>query len=361
LFSRRLHWNLAANALSRVAASRADLLDLTVSNPTRAGFAYPGAWREALADPRAFAYEPAAQGLLVTREAVAAYYADHGAPVDPADVFLTASTSEAYAYLFKLLTDPGDEVLIPQPSYPLFEFLATLEQTATHPYPVAARDVTPWRSTRSRALVAVHPNNPTGECFAEALAASCGEQGLPVIVDEVFLDYGWGAPVPTFAGRHEATSFILSGLSKICALPQMKLGWMVVNGPRRTEIRERLELIADTYLSASTPVQWAAVKWLADREALQGPVRARVAANLAALDASGLARRAGAGGWSAVVELPEGVDEEQAALALAVEDGVLVQPGYFYDFAGAPVVVVSLLTEIPVFAEGVGRIGRRFR
>ena len=360
MFSRRLHWDLTPNRISQALAARrvagGAVLDLTVSNPTRAGFVYDDAVLAALSQPAAMTYEPSAQGLLPARQAVAEYYADHGAAVEPADIFLTASTSEAYAYVFKLLTDPGDEVLVPRPSYPLFDFLATLEHVDTHAYPAWTENIEPWRAVKTRALVAVHPNNPTGDAVSAKLAASCAEQNLPWIVDEVFLDYPWpGQALQSFAGYQGHASFVLSGLSKVCGLPQMKLGWIVVGGPAevRRAIRERLDLIADTYLSASAAVQWAAVDWLRNRHGIQAQIRARVGANLATLDASGLARRPGAGGWTAVVELPDGCDEEEFVLSVMNETGVLVQPGYFYDFDSAPVFVVSLLAPCAVFEQGV--------
>lgn len=359
MFSRRFHWDLTANALSQAVAARraagAELLDLTSSNPTRAGFTYDEDLLDALRHPSALQYEPTAQGLLSAREAVAAYY---GGAVDPADIFLTASTSEAYAYVFKLLTDAGDEVLVPRPSYPLFEFLATMEQVTAEPYPASLWDITHWRSTKSRALVTVHPNNPTGLATHPALATSCAEQGLPLIADEVFLDYHWrNEPLRSFVHQQtDANVFVLSGLSKICALPQMKLGWIVVCGPQRAAIRERLELIADTYLSASAPVQHAASRWLAGRHGIQQQIRARIQENLRILEQSGLKHRPADGGWTAVLPLSGTADDEVLVLRLLQQAGVLVQPGYFFDFPQGEALVVSLLTRPPEFAEGLKRI-----
>ena len=364
MFSRRLHWDLTPNALSqRVAARRAaglPILDLTNSNPTRAGFDFAPDLLAALTDPKALTYEPAAQGLRETRQAVAAYYADHGALVDPDSIFLTASTSEAYSYVFKLLADPGDEILVPQPSYPLFDFLAGMENLAVHPYPASAADVTPWRSTKSRALVAVHPNNPTGEPTSQQLALSCAAQGLPLLVDEVFLDYGWNerTQLASFVSGSPGSVFVLSGLSKVCALPQMKLGWIVVAGGE-AGTRERLELIADTYLSASMPVQLAAVRWLAERRQIQEQIQRRCRENLRQLDATGLRRPGGVGGWTAVVDLAVETDEEWLVLDLLEQNGVLVQPGYFYDFPSGSAVVVSLLARPDEFGEALRRIQER--
>ena len=363
MFSSRLHWDLTPNALSQAVAARrasgAELLDLTNSNPTRAGFVFDEDLLAALSNPASLAYEPTAQGLRATREAVAAYY---GNAVHPDDIFLTASTSEAYAYLFKLLTDPGDEVLVPRPSYPLFDFLATLEHLQVEPYPAGVWDITHWRSTKTRALVTVHPNNPTGRATHPGLAASCAEQGLPLIVDEVFLDYHWGeTKLGSFVQNGLQPGFVLSGLSKVCALPQMKLGWIVVCGAQRErlQIRERLELIADTYLSASAPIQHAAPQWLAGRQQIQSQIRQRLGTNLTALTAGGLNNRPAEGGWTVVVDLREFCDDEALVLRLLQEDGVLVQPGYFYDFPAGEAIVLSLLTPPDVFAEGVRRVRAR--
>lgn len=362
MFSQRFRWDLTPNALSQAVAARraagAPFLDLTRTNPTQIGLDYDDNLLAALRDPAALAYEPTAQGLLRAREAVAAYYGD---AVHPDDIFLTASTSEAYSYLFKLLTDPGDEILVPRPSYPLFDFLAAMENVQVEPYPADVWDITHWRSTRTRALVTVHPNNPTGRSTHPGIAQACAEQGLPLIVDEVFLDYHWGPTrLASFVQSRpgDGVGFVLSGLSKVCALPQMKLGWIVLNGtnPAKREIRERLELVADTYLSASAPIQHAAPRWLAARHGIQEQIRRRIVTNLQALDASGLRRQPADGGWTAVVELSGTADEEALVLRFLNEANVLVQPGYFYDFPAGEALVVSLLSEPPEFAEGLNRM-----
>ena len=360
-FSRRFTWEARPNALSlareAAQASGVRLADLTVSNPTRAGIDYPPDLLSALADPRAMRYEPEATGLLLAREAVASYYADHGANVHPDRILLTASTSEAYQYLFKLLTDPGDEVLVPRPSYPLFEFLAGMEHVETVPYAIDCEDPCNLASVRSRVLVAVHPNNPTGEYLADAatLASRCVALGMGLIADEVFLDYRLdGSPVETLAKL--GSVFVLSGLSKVCGLPQMKLGWMLL--PEDAEVRRRLELIADTYLSVSAPVQWASLRWLPARAEVQAAILSRVRRNSEALKASGLAYRPPAGGWTAVVDLPCGMDEEVLALQLLREFAVIVQPGYFYDFDLRPRLVISLLSPPEQLAHGITALQR---
>jgi aspartate/methionine/tyrosine aminotransferase len=380
MFSSRLNWNLPKNPLAQLLderrASGAAILDLTESNPTAAGLRYPaGQILAALADPRALRYEPAPAGLSAAREAVAGYY---GGRVNPDRILLTASTSEAYAFLFKLLADPGDEVLAPRPSYPLFEFLAGLDSVRMIDYPLVyhrgwkidldelRRRITP----RSRAIVVVNPNNPTG-CFVNkselaALIDFCGRHQLALISDEVFSDYSLTdepGRVSTLVGVEEVLTFSLSGLSKVVGLPQMKLGWIAVSGPE-TEQREalhRLELIADTYLSVGTPVQWAATALLAMRGAVQAQIVERVGGNL-----SFLRSRIGPdspwrllepdGGWYAVIQAPRIFSEEEWVLRLLRDDGVLVQPGFFFDFETEAFLVTSLLTAPDVFEEGVRRV-----
>ncbi len=367
--SRRFKWTSQANALSlaRAAAQASGqrLIDLTVSNPTRAGIDYPPDLLAALADPRALRYEPEAVGLLATREAVAEYYASHGARVDPDQILLTASTSEAYQYLFKLLGDPGGEVLVPQPSYPLFEFLAGLELLDTISYMAGCEDPCNLATERTQALVAVHPNNPTGECVApsaaQTLASRCAALDISLISDEVFLDYPLETAVPaTMTSLREGSVFVLSGLSKICGLPQMKLGWMVLAGQPDARTRERLELIADTYLSVSAPVQWASIEWLRRRRDLQEPIRERIRSNSQFIKeqsaGSGIVYQPPQAGWTAVLELPSTFDEEVLVLKLLEDSAVLVQPGYFYDFRFGSRLVISLLSGPDDLAAGLEAI-----
>lgn len=367
--SERTRWQLDDNALSRAAAEarrRGVLLDLTESNPTRAGLAPGAEMLGELGHPRAATYEPLALGHEDARNAIAAYYRDRGVAVDPARIVLSASTSEAYAWLFKLLCDRDDVVLVPQPSYPLFDYLASLEDVRLVPYPLVREDrfridleaIARVITDRTRAILLVSPNNPTGTLVrreeAEALEALADQHGLALIVDEVFGDY---VEKPfTFAGRAHAMTFVLSGLSKVVAMPQVKLGWIVAEGPAIEDAFARLEVIADTYLSVGTPIQRALPSILANRAPVQAAIRARVTANLATLDAAlaktpSIRRFALDGGWSVVLEVPRTRDDW--AEVLVRETGVLVHPGYFFDFEREGVLVVSLLPEPSLFARAI--------
>jgi alanine-synthesizing transaminase len=361
-------------------AAGLSILDLTESNPTSAGFAYPSdAILSALADPRSLRYEPDAAGLPAARAAVSRYYSSAlGGNVSPDRILLTASTSEAYAFVFKLLADPGDEVLVPSPSYPLFDYLAALDSVRVVQYPLVyqggwAIDFDALGSSitsRSRAIVLVNPNNPTGSFLKQfelnSLLALCLEHNLPLISDEVFADYAFQDQSPlvrSLTGIDEILTFCLSGLSKVAALPQLKLGWIVAGGPppHREKAFERLELIADTYLSVSAPVQWAAPVLLGLRVEMQRQILARVLANRTFLasqigPASPWKLLSTEGGWYAVLEAPRIQSEEDWVLNLLNEDGVLVQPGFFFDFVREAFLVISLLTPEDVFREGVRRI-----
>src|SRR5271165_6071580 len=337
-FSRRTNWNLEESALARAHRLRAQaglpIADLTASNPTRCGFTYPADLLQSLARPEAFDYDPQPRGSLLGRQAICRYYADHGVLVHPEQVVLTTSTSEAYSYLFRLLCDPGSEVIVVQPGYPLFDFLATLDDVQLMAAPLfydhgwqtdpeeLRRAITPL----TRALVLVHPNNPTGHFTkpweAEELARLCREHDLSLIVDEVFLDYALAGTARSFAGGLDGVPvFVVSGLSKIAGLPQMKAAWIVATGPEAARALDRLEVIADTFLSMNAPVQSALPKWLEGRAAIQNQIRERTAANLEELD-----RRQGAvpqvsrlvveGGWYAVLRIPALEPDEQTALAL---------------------------------------------
>jgi alanine-synthesizing transaminase len=381
MFSSRLQWNLAPNRLAAAVAARraagGEILDLTESNPTRAGFAYPPGVVEALADRRSLLYEPAPLGAPAARAAVAAWYGRRGIQVDAGGILLTASTSEGYSYLFKLLADPGDEVLVPRPSYPLFEFLATLESVRVVQYPLVyhgswsidvealERAVTP----RTRAIVLVNPNNPTGSYVKRDELARLVEisraRGLALISDEVFSGYplrDHPGRAATLAEVEEAPAFVMSGLSKVAGMPQMKLGWIVAAGPQdlRRAALERLELIADTYLSVATPVQHAAAALLEAGAEVERQIARRTRENLARLRAAAAEHPACAvldveGGWYATLRVPRTRSEEEWALAL-VEAGVLVQPGFFFDFFSEAYLIVSLLTKPEVFAAGAARI-----
>jgi alanine-synthesizing transaminase len=382
-FSSRLHWDLRPNRLAQAldAKHRAGvkILDLTQSNPTRAGLAYPsGAILGAFADTRSLVYQPKPAGLLAAREAVAGYYAARGQAVEPSRILLTTSTSESYAWLFKLLADPGDEILVPRPSYPLFEFLAQMESVHVKHYPLIYNDS--WSidtealaaaiSGRTRAIVLVNPNNPTGSfvkrCELDVLVPLCAEQGIVLIADEVFADYAFGPDaerVSSLAHIDEMLAFCLSGLSKIAGLPQMKLGWIVIGGPaaQRIQATDKLELIADTYLSVGTPVQHALPKLLAAGENVRQQIADRVHENLQHLRAA-IGDHSPAqvlrveGGWYATLRVPRTKTEEQWCLDLLEHQDVLVQPGFFYDFEAEAYLVLSLLTEAQTFREGVERI-----
>lgn len=376
VFSSRLQWDSQRNPLSILLAEKrrsgAAILDLTESNPTRAGFDYPGdELLAALADSRALQYDPDPRGLLTAREAVSGYYAQRGVDVPASRILLTASTSEAYSYLFKLLADPGDQILVPRPSYPLFDYLAAMESVQVIQYPLRYDGV--WHfdfdalgsaiTARTRAIVVVNPNNPTGSYLKRAEWERLRTFGLPILSDEVFSDFGFGPSsgrVATLAGQSDALTFSMSGLSKIAGLPQMKLGWIVAGGPNHAAAIEGLEWIADTFLSVATPVQWALPRILTAAATVQEQIRQRTAANLAHLieNASGTSCRCLniEGGWYAILEVPRIRSEEEWALGLLAESGVLVQPGFFYDFETEAFLVLSLLTPPAIFAEGLRRI-----
>jgi aspartate/methionine/tyrosine aminotransferase len=380
VFSARLHWDLKPNPLTELLRAKREageiILDLTESNPTSAGLHYPTEEiLAALADTRSLQYQPTPAGLMIAREAVAErYYAPLGEAVDPSRILLTASTSEAYSHLIKLLTDPGDELLVPRPSYPLFEYLATLESVRIVPYPLfyderwaidtdaLARAIT----NRTRAVVLVNPNNPTGSFVKrrelDQIIATCREHDLAIISDEVFSDYAFAADserVSHLTSVDQVLTFSLSGLSKVAGLPQMKLGWIVSGGPpsERAAAMDRLELIADTYLSVATPVQHALPRLLDAGKNIQEQIRLRTKRNLDALitliaNSPYRTLRVEAG-WYATVQAPRIRTEEEWALELLERRNVLVQPGYFYDFDQDGLLVLSLLPAPEIFEEGV--------
>ncbi len=383
--SARTDWDLAETRLARAVRERGrtglPLIDLTASNPTQCGFRYDeAAILAALGDPRALRYDPDPRGMRSAREAVCRYYAERGAAVAAEQVFLTTSTSEAYSWVFRLLCDAGDEVLIAQPSYPLFDFLAQIEDVRLVVYPLLYHDG--WQidveglrarvTERTRAIAVVHPNNPTGHWTRERreLDEICAERGLALVVDEVFLDHSCAEGEPLLRGRddhvksfatgeHRALTFVLSGISKIAALPQMKAAWVAGFGPERElrEALERLEVVADTFLSMNAPVQCALPAWLGGAKAMQEQIRARTAANLRALDAvlgayPAVARLKVEAGWYAVLRVPALGRDEDLAVRL-VERGVSVHPGYFFGFGGDGWLVVSLLPEEGEFRRGV--------
>jgi alanine-synthesizing transaminase len=383
MFSDRTNWRLSPNrftqALEEARLAGKKILDLSASNPTRVGLEYDErAILGALASPKSIDYDPQSKGLRGAREAVTGYYRDeHGVRgLDPEHLVLTSSTSEGYSYVFGLLCNPGDELLVPKPSYPLFDFLADLEDVKLVPYPLIydhgwqmdfpslERAVTP----RTRGVVIVHPNNPTGSyVHAHELAllnAFCRTHKLALIVDEVFLDYAHdGKKRHTFAANDEVLTFTLSGLSKVSALPQMKVAWVAANGPKAEvdAAMSRLEVIADTYLSMNAPMQWAMPVLLQQRESIQKQLLDRVLTNLAELDRQlsqqkTCQRLNVAGGWYAVLRVPATKSDEDWAIELLRKKSVLVHPGHFYDFPGEGHLVLSLISPEGEFAQGIGKV-----
>jgi len=371
-FSHRVNWKTPTNRLSRARQRRgADVLDLTESNPTRAGFEYPlDELSAAMARGSRAQYAPDPLGLPSARDALA-----RGLRCSAEDIVITASTSEAYAFLFKLLCDPGDEILIATPSYPLLEQIGALEMVSIRSFPLEfharwelhADRVREAVTDRTRAVVVVNPNNPTGSFVRREEQDALGRLSLPIISDEVFLEYALEARGETFT-RDDTLTFTLGGLSKSAGLPHYKLGWIRVRGPQpaRRDALAALALIADNFLSVATPVQAALPEILAIAPRIRTAICDRLRRNLTALDAAladtPAARRLPVeGGWSAVLRVPSTESDEDFAVRLVGEQGVLVHPGYLFDFQGEGVLVVSLLTEPATFDEGVRRMLDRIR
>jgi aspartate/methionine/tyrosine aminotransferase len=373
-FSRRTNWNTEESDLARAHRLRVEaglpIADLTASNPTRCGFTHPPNLLAALTHPQALDYDPQPKGSLYAREAICAYYAEHGARIKPQQIILTTSTSEAYSFLFRLLCDPGNEVIVLQPGYPLFDFLADLGDVRLksaaliydHGWQLDAEAIRQAITPETRAIVLVHPNNPTGH-FTKAwealvLERLCWENGLSLIVDEVFLDYGLHGAERSFAcGLESVPVFVVSGLSKIVGLPQMKAAWIVATGPSVEPALQRLEVIADTFLSMNAPVQCALPVWLENRDAIQQQIQARLATNLAELDRQlaslpAVQRLEREGGWYAVLRIPAIQPDERTVLEL-LERGVWIHPGYFFGFADSGWLVLSLLAPAQEFSTGV--------
>ena len=396
----RLTPNRLTEALDATRAAGRPIIDLTLSNPTRAGFDYPSDLLAPLADPRAMIYDPQPLGLVSAREAIARDYKRQGLDVPPDRIVLTASTSDAYSLLFKLLANPGDEILVPRPSYPLFDHLTALEAVATRPYDLEYHSrwaidfasVEQAITDRTRAILIVSPNNPTGSFITreelDRLASMCATRDrtgaarradtadivdtvdIALVADEVFADYelepGAARASGRVSSRRDVLSFALGGLSKSIGLPQVKLGWIVVSGPDELvgAAVDRLELICDTYLSVSTPVQVAAETLLDRGAAVRVQIAERVLTNYRWLAANAAAssctcRRAD-GGWYAVLQVPTIEPEEDLVVRLLTKDGVLTHPGYFFDFPHESFLVVSLLTPETAFRDGATRILRHF-
>ena len=383
MFSSRVPRDLTPNQLTRrVAAYRASggvLLDLTITNPTTVGLTYPDGILASLSRPASLMYRPEPFGLLQAREAVALEYCRRGMTVAPERIVLTASTSEAYSVLFKLLCDPGDSVLVPSPSYPLFDHLSRLDAVTTSAYrldyhgrwTVDEQSVASGWTDQTRAILAVSPNNPTGSLLSSGdsaiLAKRCADRNAALIIDEVFIDYLFAPPAPSAPpALPAALTFRLGGLSKSAGLPQLKLAWITVEGPDAlvSDALERLEIICDTYLSVATPVQIAAHELLEHGAMVRAAILERIQRNYSAL-AQAATRHASTellhadGGWSAVLRVPSTREEEQVVLELLEVDGVLVQPGYFFDFPHEAFLVISLLPPPDDFDEGVRRLMNR--
>jgi aspartate/methionine/tyrosine aminotransferase len=389
MFASRTNWPLETNRLTRALEeqrkSGKKLFDLTASNPTTCGLVYPEQEiLAALSSPQALVYRPESKGLFEVREAVAEYYAGRAgfsaarlsSRIDPERILMSSGTSEAYTHIFRLLCEAGDEVLIPAPGYPLFEFLADLADIRLVPYPLLYDhgwqiDFASLRAAitpRSRAVLVVHPNNPTGSFIkqreAAELAEICAAREMAIVADEVFLDYTNGAtPAQSFALHDAALTFTLSGISKISLLPQMKLAWAVVSGPQALvqPAIDRLEIIADTYLSPSTPVQLALPKFLSLRYGLQEQLQQRISANLSTLDgllrdSKSLARLDREGGWYAILRVPVTATDDDLTVALLEQCSVLVHPGHFFNFSRDGFLVISLISPESEFREGVRRL-----
>ena len=383
MFSQRTNWRLTPNALTRALeearASGQQILDLTVSNPTQAGVRPDSEIvLAALANPEAMHYDPQPRGLLAARQAVCRYYRESHEvfDLDPERLILTTSTSEAYSYVFRLLCNPADELLVPKPSYPLFEFLADLADVKLVPYPLLYDHG--WQidfdslykaaTAQTRAVILVHPNNPTGSYVSasetSALNVFCRDYGLALIVDEVFLDYSHdGAPRRSFVTNADALTFTLSGVSKISALPQMKFAWVATSGPEEmvAQAGARLEIVADTFLSMNAPVQLAGPVLLDQRKQVQPILLDRLRVNLAELDAQlaghpSCSRLLVEGGWYVILRVPAIESDEDLAIRLLRKARVSVHPGHFYDFPNEGHLVLSLITEPADFHEGVARL-----
>lgn len=378
MFADRTNWDRTPNRLSEALAARRaagkPVLDLTVSNPTECGFTYDaGEVLRALGNPAALVYEPNPKGLESARRAVTGYYGDRGDEVSAEDIILTTSTSEAYSYLFRTLCNPGDEILIPSPSYPLFDFLAEIQDVKLVRYPLLYDHG--WQmdfhaleqavTARTKGVIVVHPNNPTGHFTKPAeiarLNTICSAGQIAIIADEVFLDFALdGKRVASFASNSGALTFTLSGISKIAGLPQMKAAWLAVSGPRasKSEALARLEVIADTYLSMNAPVQLALPTLLEQRHSFQQQLSSRLRENLAELDRQlteqkACSRLAVEGGWYAVLRVPALRSDEELALELLTTQGVYVHPGHFYDFSTDGFLVIGLITPSKDFSESV--------
>jgi aspartate/methionine/tyrosine aminotransferase len=388
MFSDRFDWDQSPNALSLLLEDKKrrgePVVDLTESNPTRVGLTYDVEdLLAALSQPAAMEYAPDPRGLLTARQAIATYYLERGVPIDTDALYLTAGTSDAYSILFKLLGNPGDEVLIPRPGYPLLSYLTRLDCLRACAYPLRYDTARGWTidldvlqaliTSQTRAIVLIDPNNPTGSYVKpmewKAIDAVCRRHDLALIVDEVFCDYGTGGAAGSMLAhldRFESLTFVLNGFSKLMGLPQLKLAWIAVGGDTglSPSARARLETLLDFYLSVASPIQHAAERLLSRRHALQRQILSRIDANcrfleerIASTDNCRLLKREG--GWYAVIDILDKVSDEDRVMHLLKHDNILVHPGFFYDFNREGYVVVSLLPGVDTFRSGVSKmIGR---
>ncbi|MBU0467874.1 MAG: pyridoxal phosphate-dependent aminotransferase [Candidatus Omnitrophica bacterium] len=377
MFATRTNWEFSSNRLvllhDSLKKKNEEIIDLTQSNPTECGFYYPEEEIvKALSNSSNLVYSPSSKGMLSARKIVSGYYKDKGYEVDPENIFLTSSTSEGYLFLFRLLADPGDKILFPSPSYPLFEVLTQLNDLELVPYPLKYdqwsldKTVFDELSGGAKAIVAVNPNNPTGSFVEDddlqIINDACSKIEASIICDEVFLDYSFedNAKPNSLVGNKMNLTFVLGGLSKALGMPQMKLAWIVVNGPDRLvkEAKKRLEIIADTFLSVNIPSQNALEKWMQCRSVIQKDIFKRVRENKETLRSmiSGnnkFKMLDAKGGWYSVLRLPGSVDEEEFCYELLREKKVFVHPGYFFDFSEGSHIVVSLLPQKRMFEEGL--------
>ena len=383
MFASRTNWKLTENQLAQKLTalhnSGIKLLDLTESNPTKCAFAYPSEILRPLPNKSNLEYTPDPKGIKLARNAITKYYKEKGVRIGPEQIILTASTSEAYSYLFRLLANPGDHVLSPSPSYPLFDFLSDINDVILDRY--LLREEADWSidfesltskcQAKTKAIILVHPNNPTGSYVKpnelQKLNRLAQQKEVAIICDEVFLDYALNerpsGSIQSLAGNKEALTFVLSGISKIIGFPQMKLGWIVVNGPNKLveTALKRLEMVSDTFLSVNSPAQNSLPHWLSMRQKIQSQIIKRIAQNKKALSAalqnSNHCQILNAdGGWCTILRLPQSIDEEACVLELLEKEHVLAHPGYFFDFENGSHLVLSLLPPPTIFKKGIFRI-----
>ena len=386
-FSRRTNWPLTSNKLSldleRLRSNKVSILDLTESNPTRCKFFYlQNNFLSSLSGEKNLQYSPASRGQLKARETICRYYAEKGSAVLPEQIFLTASTSEAYSYLFRLLVNPGEQVLFPSPSYPLFSFLGDLNDVCIDTYRLVYKNkwgvdlegIEAIICEDTKALVMVNPNNPTGTFIhqeeLERINALSQKHHFALISDEVFSDFAFNQDKNhlSLVGNDQVLTFVLGGISKTLGLPQMKLSWIIVSGPKSLveDAAARLEIISDTYLSVNTPVQNALPAWLRQRKVIQKEINGRIFQNFQFLKeqinaAPECTLLEGEGGWYAVLSIPDSYSEEKWILAFLNKDHVAVHPGYFFDFETEAHIVISLLPPPSTFQDGIKRILDRIK